>query len=61
MDTKERLEKMLNVKIDSVEEEDEKIKIQVPEDKIGLVIGKGGGNILSAEKVLDKKIEVTKG
>lgn len=60
MDTKQKLEKMLNVKIDNVEEKEDKIIISVPEEKIGQVIGKGGGNIISAEKVLNKKLEVNK-
>lgn len=58
---KERLEKMLDVDINSVEEEDDDtIMLDLEEEDIGKAIGFEGSNIRAAEKVLDKSIEVKK-
>lgn len=51
---------MLDVPIQSVEEEDDLIRIDLQEDLIGKAIGHGGSNIRAAEKVLGKDIEVIK-
>lgn len=51
---------MLDVEIDSVEEEDDTIRIDLENDLIGKAIGHEGSNIRAAEKVLDKEIEVIK-
>lgn len=57
---KDKLEKMLDVEIESVEEEDDTVRIDLNEDLIGKAIGHEGSNIRAAEKVLGKEIEVIK-
>lgn len=57
---KERLEKMLDTEIKEVKEEDEKVVIDLDEEKIGKAIGFQGSNVRAAEKVLGKEIEVLK-
>lgn len=59
-DLKSKLEKMLKTEIEEIDEEQEVIKIHVPEDKIGRAIGFRGSNIRAAEEVIGKKIEVVK-
>ena len=56
---KDKLEKMLNIEIDKVEEND-KIKIYVNRGKIGKAIGFAGANVRAAEKILGKEIEIVK-
>jgi transcription antitermination factor NusA-like protein len=55
---KERLEKMLNVKILEMEELDDKIIVYVPEDQVRIAVGSGGAAVKAAELVIGKKIEV---
>ncbi|NJD99054.1 transcription elongation factor NusA [Thermococcus sp. LS1] len=55
---KDRLEKMLNVKILEVEELDDKIVVYVPEDQVRIAVGSGGAAVKAAELVIGKKIEV---
>ncbi len=55
---KDRLEKMLNVKILDMEEFDDKIIVYVPEDQVRIAVGSGGAAVKAAELVIGKKIEV---
>ena len=55
---KERLEKMLNVKILEMEELEDKIVVYVPEDQVRIAVGSGGAAVKAAELVVGKKIEV---
>ncbi|ASJ08731.1 transcription elongation factor NusA [Thermococcus siculi] len=55
---KDRLEKMLNVKILEMEELDDKIIVYVPEDQVRIAVGSGGAAVKAAELVIGKKIEV---
>jgi transcription antitermination factor NusA-like protein len=55
---KERLEKMLNVKILEMEELEDKIVVYVPEDQVRIAVGSGGAAVKAAELVIGKKIEV---
>lgn len=57
---KSKLEKMLDIEIDEVKEEGDKVQIDIDEDKIGKAIGFQGSNIRAAEKALGKEIEVLK-
>lgn len=59
-DLKKRLEKMLDVDINSAEEEDDTILLDLEEEDIGKAIGFEGSNIRAAEKVIGKSIEVKK-
>ena len=55
---KDRLEKMLNVKILEIEELDDKVVVYVPEDQVRIAVGSGGAAVKAAELVIGKKIEV---
>lgn len=55
-----KLEKMLDVEINEVEEDGDTIHIDLDTEDIGKAIGHAGANIRAAEKVIDKKIEVIK-
>ncbi len=55
---KDRLEKMLNVKILDMEELDDKVVVYVPEDQVRIAVGSGGAAVKAAELVIGKKIEV---
>ncbi|HDZ35824.1 MAG TPA: transcription elongation factor NusA [Thermococcus sp.] len=55
---KDRLEKMLNVKVLEIEELDDKIVVYVPEDQVRIAVGSGGAAVKAAELVIGKKIEV---
>jgi len=59
-DIKAKLEKMLDVEINEVMEEDGLIRIDLDEELIGKAIGPGGSNVRAAEKVIGKEIEVIK-
>lgn len=59
-ETKEKLEKMLDVEINEVEEDDDLIRIDLEDELIGKAIGHEGANIRAAEKVIGKEIEVIK-
>ncbi|ASJ11959.1 KH domain-containing protein [Thermococcus thioreducens] len=55
---KDRLEKMLNVRILEIEELEDKIVVYVPEDQVRIAVGSGGAAVKAAELVIGKKIEV---
>jgi len=55
---KDRLEKMLNVKILDMEELEDKVVVYVPEDQVRIAVGSGGAAVKAAELVIGKKIEV---
>jgi len=55
---KDRLEKMLNVKILDLEELEDKVVVYVPEDQVRIAVGSGGAAVKAAELVIGKKIEV---
>jgi len=55
---KDRLEKMLNVKILELEELEDKVVVYVPEDQVRIAVGSGGAAVKAAELVIGKKIEV---
>ncbi|AFL94681.1 hypothetical protein containing KH domain [Thermococcus cleftensis] len=55
---RDRLEKMLNVKILEIEELDDRIVVYVPEDQVRIAVGSGGAAVKAAELVIGKKIEV---
>lgn len=55
---KDRLEKMLNVKLLEIEELEDKIVVYVPEDQVRIAVGSGGAAVKAAELVIGKKIEV---
>ncbi|MCD6373200.1 MAG: KH domain-containing protein [Thermococcus sp.] len=55
---KDRLERMLNVKVLEIEELDDKIVVYVPEDQVRIAVGSGGAAVKAAELVIGKKIEV---
>ncbi|NJE06284.1 transcription elongation factor NusA [Thermococcus sp. M36] len=55
---KDRLEKMLNVKILEIEELEDKIVVYVPEDQVRIAVGSGGAAVKAAELVIGRKIEV---
>ncbi|ASJ04159.1 MULTISPECIES: KH domain-containing protein [Thermococcus] len=55
---KDRLEKMLNVKILEIEELEDRIVVYVPEDQVRIAVGSGGAAVKAAELVIGKKIEV---
>lgn len=57
-DIKERLEKMLDVVVEKIEEEGEKLVVHVKQDLVGRAIGPGGSVVRSAELILGKAIEV---
>ena len=49
---------MLDVVVEKLEHDDEKITVYVPKDKIGRVIGPGGSVVRAAELIIGKPIEV---
>ncbi|ASJ06753.1 KH domain-containing protein [Thermococcus pacificus] len=55
---KDRLEKMLNVKILEMEELEDKIIVYVPKDQVRIAVGSGGAAVKAAELVIGRKIEV---
>ncbi|NJE84836.1 transcription elongation factor NusA [Thermococcus sp. CX2] len=55
---KDRLEKMLNVRVLEIEELDDKIIVYVPEDQVRIAVGSGGAAVKAAELVIGKRIEV---
>ncbi|MFP4117133.1 MAG: KH domain-containing protein [Candidatus Aenigmatarchaeota archaeon] len=59
-DLKKKLEKMMDVEINEVMEEEDVIRVDIDEEMIGKAIGPGGSNVRAAEKVLGKDIEVIK-
>lgn len=59
-DIKKRLESMLDLKINKIEEDEGEIRVHVDEDKIGRAIGFRGFTVRAAEEALGKKVEVVK-
>ncbi len=57
-ETLEKLKSMLDVDIDRVEEEGDKVTVFVPEDQAAKAIGSGGSVVQSVEMVLDKELEI---
>ncbi|WP_297461374.1 KH domain-containing protein [Thermococcus sp.] len=55
---KDRLERMLNVKILDMEELEDRVIVYVPEDQVRIAVGSGGAAVKAAELVIGKKIEV---
>lgn len=56
--TLNQLKRMLNVKIDRVEEQGEELVIYVPKDQVAKAIGAGGCVVRSAERVLNRKFSI---
>lgn len=54
----EKLKKMLDVEIDQVEEDGDKITVYVPEGQAAKAIGSGGAVVRSVELALDKELEI---
>ncbi|KXA95134.1 transcription elongation factor NusA [candidate division MSBL1 archaeon SCGC-AAA259E19] len=54
----EKLKSMLDVEIDRVEEDGDKLTVYVPEGQAAKAIGSGGSVVRSVELVLDKKLEI---
>ncbi|MFB6076027.1 MAG: transcription elongation factor NusA [Candidatus Aenigmatarchaeota archaeon] len=59
-DIKKRLESMLDLEINKIEEDEEEIRVNVDEDKIGRAIGFRGFTVRAAEEALGKKVEIVK-
>ncbi len=57
-DIKEKLERMLNVKVLRIEESEEGITVYVPEDQVRIAVGSGGSAVRAAELVIGRHIEV---
>jgi len=55
---KEKLERMLNVRVLRIEEGDNGIMVYVPEDQVRIAVGSGGSAVRAAELVIGKHIEV---
>ena len=54
----EKLKTMLDVEIDRIEEEGDKVTVFVPEGQAAKAIGSGGSVVRSVELVLDKELEI---
>ncbi|KXB05686.1 hypothetical protein AKJ50_00175 [candidate division MSBL1 archaeon SCGC-AAA382A13] len=54
----ERLRTMLDVEIDKVEEDGDKLTVYVPEGQAAKAIGSGGAVVRSVELALDKELEI---
>ncbi|MFP4006229.1 MAG: KH domain-containing protein [Candidatus Hadarchaeia archaeon] len=54
----EKLKKMLDVEIDRVEEDGDRITVYVPEGQAAKAIGSGGAVVRSVELALDKELEI---
>lgn len=55
---REKLKSMLDVEIDRIEEEGNKVTVYVPEGQAAKAIGSGGSVVRSVELVLDKELEI---
>ncbi|ASJ10122.1 transcription elongation factor NusA [Thermococcus sp. P6] len=55
---REKLERMLNVRILKIEELDDRIVVYVPKDQVRIAVGSGGAAVKAAELVIGRKIEV---
>ena len=54
----EKLKSMLDVDIDRIEEDGDKVTVFVPESQVAKAIGSGGAVVRSVELALDKELEV---
>lgn len=54
----EKLKSLLDVEIDHIEEEGDKVTVFVPEGQAAKAIGSGGTVVRSVEIVLDKELEI---
>lgn len=54
----EKLKTMLDVEVDRIEEEGDKVTVYVPEGQAAKAIGSGGSVVRSVELVLDKELEI---
>lgn len=54
----EQLKTMLDVDIDSVEEDGNKVTVYVPEGQAAKAIGSGGAVVRSVELALDRELEI---
>jgi len=57
-DVKEKLESMLNIVVEKVEEEEEKLVVFVKQSNVGRAIGPSGSVVRTAELILGRAIEV---
>ncbi|KXB06140.1 hypothetical protein AKJ53_01170 [candidate division MSBL1 archaeon SCGC-AAA382F02] len=55
---KDKIKSMLDVEIDRIEEDGNKVTIFVPEGQAAKAIGSGGAVVRSVELVLDKELEI---
>ncbi len=54
----EKLKTMLDVDIDRIEEDGDKVTVFVPEGQVAKAIGSGGAVVRSVELALDKELEI---
>lgn len=54
----EKLKSMLDVEVDRIEEDGDKVTVYVPEGQAAKAIGPGGSVVRSVEIVLDKEVEI---
>ncbi len=57
-DVKEKLERMLNVKVLRIEEGEDAIVVYVPRGQVKIAVGSGGSAVRAAELVIGRHIEV---
>lgn len=57
-DELEKLKTMLDVEIDRVEEDGNKVTVYVPEGQAAKAIGSGGAVVRSVEMALDRELEI---
>lgn len=55
---RERIKTMLDVEIDRIEEEGNKVTVYVPEGQAAKAIGSGGAVVRSVELALEKELEI---
>lgn len=55
---RERIRTMLDVEIDRIEEEGDKVTVYVPEGQAAKAIGSGGAVVRSVELALGKELEI---
>ncbi|MDI6820035.1 MAG: hypothetical protein QMC89_03920 [Candidatus Hodarchaeaceae archaeon] len=56
--TIELIKRMLNVKIDKIEEQGEQLVVYVPKEQVAKAIGAGGCVVRSVELVLKRKLDI---
>lgn len=57
-DELEKLKTMLDVEIDRIEEDGNKVTVYVPEGQAAKAIGSGGAVVRSVEMALDRELEI---